>query len=105
MWLVIEHQYNYSKYISNVLDSSSVAVSICNVNIVQKGKVDIFIYNCFYFCILEGKVLQILFLVVFSCFLVVVIVYTTYHAREKLFKSTFHSNDILPVYYKNQYCV
>ena len=30
-----------------------------------------------------------------------VIVYTRYDAREKLFKPTLHSNDILSVCYKN----
>ena len=34
-----------------------------------------------------------------------VIVYTRYDAREKLFKPTLHSNDIMFVYYKNRYCV
>ena len=36
IWLGIEHQYNYSKYISNVFDSCPVALSICNVNIVKR---------------------------------------------------------------------
>ena len=33
-----------------------------------------------------------------------VIVHARYDAREKLFKPTLHSNDILSVYYKTQYC-
>ena len=34
-----------------------------------------------------------------------VTVYTRYDAREKLFKPTLHSNYVLPVYYKDRYCV
>ena len=45
IWLRIEHQYDCSKYISNVFDSSSVALSIYNVNIAKKERLIFFIYN------------------------------------------------------------
>ena len=64
-WLGIERQYNHSKHISNVFDSSSVALSICNVNIVKMERLIFFIYNRFHFCIIEGKVLQFLFAGIF----------------------------------------
>ena len=34
-----------------------------------------------------------------------VIVYTRYDVRGKLFKPTLHSNDIMSVYHKNRCCV
>ena len=34
-----------------------------------------------------------------------IIVYTRYDAREKLFKPTLHSNDILSVCYKSVLCL